>query len=81
MPEVTCCVCGARWQAADPGVKYRSLDRRWWCTDDTACLEWASRAAILAANPVRTDPGDLAKMYRALDESWSRLWDRMGWDR
>ena len=79
-PEVVCCICGQLWDARDPGITYRSIDRRWWCADDQACLEWASRAAILAASPVRTDPATLAKMYRALDASWAALWARMGWN-
>ncbi len=79
--EVTCCVCGQLWDARDPGVAFRSCDRRWWCTSERACLEWARRAAILAAAQVRTAPEDMARMYAALAESWDRLWDKMGWDR
>lgn len=82
MPDsVTCRVCGEPWHPADPGVGYRSLDHQWWCADETACTERASRREIMAAAGVRSDPATLAAMYRALDESWNRLWAEMGWDR
>ena len=40
MPDtvtVFCCICGEAWAAGNPAVEYRSLDRRWWCRDETEC--------------------------------------------
>ena len=78
--EVTCCVCGQLWDARDPGVAYRSYDRLWWCTDGKACLEWGSRAALLLAAEISTAPEDMTRMYQALDQAWTLLWDKMGWN-
>lgn len=76
-----CCVCEQSWDPASPAVTYRSLDRKWWCADETACTDRAARREALAAAGVRTDPATLAAMRRALEESWARLWARTGWDR
>lgn len=56
--NVTCTICGKIWPAADPGVSYRSLDRLWWCTDETPCTALAAR----------TQAEDLAGMDAALSE-------------
>lgn len=81
VPEVLCVICRQLWDARDPGVMYRSLDGKWWCADERACIDWARRAEILRASQVTAPPETLAAMYRALDDSWNRLWERMGWDR
>ncbi len=81
--EVLCCVCGQLWDARDPGIAYRSLDRRWQCADGHACLAWARRAVLLHASlerSPRTSTEDMARMWAALAESWAALWARMGWD-
>lgn len=67
MPKpVTCCVCLVRWDPADPGVSYRSIDNRWWCTNYRACKDRKQHAE------------DVAAMYRALDAVWDQL-ERDGW--
>ena len=61
-----CCICGRVWDAMDPGVQYRSLDLKWWCTDETSCTSTA--AANEAATGHRTtSPETLAAMWAALD--------------
>jgi hypothetical protein len=45
--EVACCICGQVWDPRDPGVLYRSLDRAWWCDDETACTDRRARADIV----------------------------------
>lgn len=81
--EVQCCVCGQLWDARDPGILYRFLDSRWWCADEQGCLEWATRRSlartVLEALP-EISSDDMARMRRALDNAWARLWTRMGWD-
>lgn len=63
-PLVRCCICGAAWPASSPDVEYRSLDRQWWCADETDCT---SRAARIKA-----------AMLAALDRVWDQL-ERDGW--
>ena len=47
---VFCCICGQPWDSSFPAVEYRSLDRKWWCADETACTARRARAeAILQA--------------------------------
>jgi hypothetical protein len=60
-----------QWHPANPGVMYRSLDKKWWCADEKLCL------ARVAAAPA-TDPQDIAAMYRALDQVWADL-EANGW--
>lgn len=81
-PAVRCCVCGKLWESQDPGVLYRSADHRWWCAAEITCRRRARAADALAAGVVTalTSSEDMAAMFRALDDSWARLWARMGWD-
>lgn len=53
---VPCCVCGHTWPASDPGVLYRSGDRRWWCADEVACR--------------RRKDGTVGRMQLALRACW-----------
>jgi hypothetical protein len=69
--RVACCICGALHDPASPAVLYRSLDKKWWCTDGKLCL------ARIAAAPA-TAPQDTAAMYRALDQVWAGL-EKNGW--
>ena len=66
---VYCCVCGARWDAEDPRVLYRSLDGRWWCRDEEPCTRQA-RVSMTAEEETA--------MLRALDEVWAEL-EARGW--
>jgi hypothetical protein len=77
-PNVTCCICGQLWNPADPRVDYRSIDRRWWCADETDCTDRRARMARLEAHGTSTPPGTLAAMYRALDQVWAEL-EQQGW--
>jgi hypothetical protein len=74
-PNVTCCICGQLWNPADTRVDYRSLDRRWWCADETDCT---ARRARIEAQAIATPAADLAAMYRALDQVWAEL-EQQGW--
>ena len=75
---VFCCICGAAHDARSPGVLYRSMDRRWWCTDDGSCLDRASALLVRQAEAARdramaeASP-ELAAMYAALDQVWADL--------
>ena len=65
MPElivVRCCICDLSWLPAQPGVLYRSADRRWWCRNERECR-----------NRVRLRALELAAMQRGLDRAWSAL--------
>ena len=66
MPSVTitCCICGHVWPASSPGAEYRSLDKQWWCADETDCTARAARQK--------------AEMLAALDAAWDQL-ERQGW--
>ena len=71
-PVVFCCICGEPWEATDPGVQYRSLDRRWWCTDETSCTSRRARGEAVMTAEQET------AMLRALDEVWAEL-EARGW--
>lgn len=47
---VVCAICWQEWDPRDPAVQYRSLDRKWWCADETACTARRARhEAVLDA--------------------------------
>jgi len=74
---VFCCICGHAHDATSPAVEYRSLDRKWWCADETGCTDRAARGQ-LTAELAATPAADLAAMYRALDTVWAAL-EINGW--
>ena len=74
---VYCCICGIACDPSDPAVTYRSLDRKWWCADETDCTDRAARASLaLLADQARA--GELADMDRALESVWADL-EANGW--
>lgn len=65
MPELTvvrCCLCGLSWLPSQPGILYRSADRRWWCRNELACRQREARRAE-----------ELAAMQRGLDRVWAEV--------
>jgi hypothetical protein len=76
--RVACCICGALHDPRDPAVSYRSLDKKWWCADETACTERRALAEVAGHAGITTPAGDLAAMYRALDAVWADL-EANGW--
>ena len=63
---VFCAICGQGFSPMNKAVGYRSLDRRWWCADETDCTDRAARQAITAAMAQVADTA-------ALDQSWASL--------
>ena len=77
MPDimVSCCICGEDWPAASPGVEYRSLDRRWWCRDETRCTDRRARRDALAEARMRRDVAEMEAMQGALQAVWVNIDD------
>jgi hypothetical protein len=67
---VACIICGVLWDAADPGVSYRSIDHSWWCANFRCCntrVEHSRQRSL-----------EIAKMFAALDSVWDQL-EKDGW--
>ena len=63
MTDVTCCVCRKTWSAESPGISYRSLDGRWWCTSATSCTRRYARAKSRQAQLLTETIGLLASLF------------------
>ena len=76
MPDVTvfCCVCGTPFSTGNPAIEYRSLDRRWWCTDEVACI----MRATINGQQAQDWMADTAAIQAALTSVWASL-DADGW--
>jgi hypothetical protein len=77
--RVTCCICGIQRDPTSRAVSYRSLDKKWWCADETACTERRALAEITGRGGTGAPAADIAAMYRALNQVWAGL-EKNGWE-